>query len=108
MWINSQGQLYAGDCIQGDREATDAEISAYQASTSKAAIQSQIDALETGNLMPRATREFMLLQYAAMAGAQNPPVTVAQLLDPTNAAYSPAFAKLEALDQQVKALRSQL
>ena len=31
MWITSQSQLYAGDCIPGDRAATDAEVAAWQA-----------------------------------------------------------------------------
>jgi hypothetical protein len=30
MWINAQGDLYGGDCAAGDREATAAEIAAWQ------------------------------------------------------------------------------
>lgn len=36
MWINSSGNLYLGDCILGDREATPAEVSAYEATKERA------------------------------------------------------------------------
>ncbi len=61
------------------------------------AIQAQIDELERTQILPRITREFMLLQFATVAQAQG--------VDPlTNAAY----AKLKAFDDQIAALRSQL
>ena len=106
MWINNPGNLYEGDCVVGDREATDEEVAAWEAELSKPNYAAEIDSLERQALMPRATREFMLLQYVALAAAQS--VTEAQLLDTTNPAYSPAFAKLSALDLQIKALRAKL
>jgi len=66
----------------------------------------EIDALERQNLMPRATREFMLLMYSTTAAGQGIPPS--QLLDPNDTHYSPAFAKLESLDLQIKALRAKL
>jgi len=38
MWINSQNQLYIGDCAQGDREATAEEIAAWEAARTRQAI----------------------------------------------------------------------
>ena len=37
MWINQDEQLYFGDCVQGDREATPEEVAAWEASLSLAA-----------------------------------------------------------------------
>ena len=59
--------------------------------------QSQIEALERGDLIPRAVREFMLgvIQKDAQAEGKDP-----MLL--------PAYAKLRARDDQIKALRAKL
>lgn len=63
----------------------------------KARIQAQIDTLESSTLLPRVTREFMLLQFAAVAAQQG--------IDPlTNIAYQ----KVKELDDKITALRNQL
>lgn len=62
-----------------------------------AAILSKIAALEAQTLLPRVTREFMLIQFSAVASSQG--------VDPmTNVAYK----KVKELDDQIAALRSQL
>jgi hypothetical protein len=47
MWINSQGQIYAGDCVPGDRAATAAEVAAWQTPITlaqyEAAVQTNLD-----------------------------------------------------------------
>lgn len=59
--------------------------------------QALIDALEQANLLPRVTREFMLIQFAAVAAQQG--------VDPmTNVAYR----KVKELDDRITELRSQL
>lgn len=44
MWINGQGEIYAGDCRVGDREATDEEVAAWE--ESRAAIPAPVDPVE--------------------------------------------------------------
>lgn len=61
----------------------------------RAKVQAQIDALEQGALMPRATREFMLLSMESM-------FTADQL------AQNPGYRAVKAFDNQVAALRAQL
>lgn len=63
----------------------------------KEAIRAQIEALEAQNLLPRVTREFMLLSFATTAAGMG--------VDPnTNVAY----VRVKALDDEIAALRSQL
>lgn len=58
-------------------------------------IDQQIDSMERQFLMPRATREFMLVQFAALAQSQG--------IDPmTNIGY----AKVKQFDDQIAALRA--
>lgn len=57
--------------------------------------QAQIDALEKSQMMPRATREFMLLSMEAQ-------------FPPEQLALNPGYAKVKAFDDQIKALRVQL
>jgi len=59
--------------------------------TPEPSIQSQIAALEQAQLMPRATREFMLLWIEA-----------------NNGTGVPGYTPLKAFDEQIKSLRSQL
>lgn len=61
----------------------------------KIAIQAQIAALESSTMLPRVTREFMLVYMESQA-------TPAQL------AGLPAYVKVKALDTEIAALRSQL
>lgn len=42
MWINSNGNVYFGDCAQGDREATPEEVAAWEASRSKLLIPQSV------------------------------------------------------------------
>ena len=61
------------------------------------AIRAQIDTLEKTSLLPRVTREFMLLSFASTAAGMG--------VDPmTNVGY----AKVKELDDQIAALRAQL
>ena len=106
MWINSNGDLYEGDCVVGDREATDDEVAAWEAERSKPDYAAEIDSLERQALMPRATREFMLQMYSTTAAGQG--ISTPQLIDPNDTHYSPGFAKLSALDLQIKQLRARL
>jgi hypothetical protein len=76
--------------------ATDAQVQAIQNPPPKpvdpkAAAKAQIDALELQQLMPRATREFMLLFAEA-----------------NNLTTVPGYAPLKAFDNQIKDLRSRL
>ena len=89
--------LPAGSVQISDEEAEALRVASLPPVDPKAAIQAEIDTLERTQLLPRITREFMLLQFSAVAAAQG--------VDPmTNIAY----AKLKAFDDQVSALRAQL
>jgi len=61
----------------------------------KVAIQAQIDSLERQQLMPRATREFMLLAMEAQAPADV-------------LANNPGYVAVKAFDRQIAALRALL
>lgn len=61
----------------------------------KAEIKAQIDTLEREQMMPRATREFMLLSMEAM-------------FTPQQLAQNPGYVAVKAFDDQIKALRAQL
>lgn len=72
----------------------------------KAKALADLTALERENLMPRVTREFLIaatLQQAAQLG-----LSAAQLLNPSDPAYSPGFKKMWDFNQQTVALRRQL
>lgn len=58
-------------------------------------IKSKIDALEREQLMPRATREFMLLMMEAQFPAEA-------------LAANPGYTAVKAFDNQIKALRDRL
>ena len=104
MWINSNGNVYFGDCAQGDREATPEEVAAWEASRvepDKTKAKRQIAEIERDTLMNRAVREFMILSAEAQAAAQG--VTPAQLY-----AVNPAYKSVKDVDTQVTALRGKL
>lgn len=67
----------------------------------KAAIQKQIDDLERGYMMPRATREALLAYAVTLAEAKGG--TEAQLY-----AANIAYRKVKDFDQQIAALRAKL
>lgn len=94
MWTNQNGLIYEGDCRDGDRTATPEEIAAWELSKLPSP-QSQIDALERQQLMPRATREFMLTFMELNA----PPEVLA---------VNPGYQAVKAFDLQIKALRDKL
>ena len=80
----------------GSVPITDAEADALQpAPNPKDAIRAQIKKLEQDQLMPRATREFMLLFMETS-------FTPAQL------AQNIGYVGMKAFDAQIKALRDQL
>jgi hypothetical protein len=98
MYINSQNQMYFGDCAIGDREATQEEIAAYIAARTpdpKDAIRAQIKSMEDRENLPRVTREFMLLTFEA----QFPAAVLAQ---------HDGYVRLKAFDAEIAALRNQL
>lgn len=106
-YISPTGELFAyeldgsqDDLIPNDYTlATDAQVQAIQNPPvdPRIAIQAQIDMLESQQLLPRISREFMLLDFAQKAAAAG--------VDPT---LNVAFVKLKAFDDQITALRDQL
>lgn len=101
------GELYTGDPMTGDREATPEEIEAWEACP--ALVQILIDELERKHLMPRVQRDFMLAwmeMKAVQLGAESglsPEQSVAQL-------YSKniGYRKVKELDEQINLLRAKL
>jgi len=72
----------------------------------KAKALAELTALEQANLLPRVTREFLItvtLQQAATLG-----LTVTQLLDANDPAFSPGFKKMWDFNEQTKVLRGKL
>lgn len=63
----------------------------------KAAILAEIASLESQNLLPRVTREFMLLQFEAIAAERG--------IDPS---ANLGYVRLKALDERIANLRAQL
>ena len=102
--LNSQGVLRLVDCAFIPADTANGDYSAYIAWLAegntpepanpiapKEAIKAQIASLEQAQLMPRATREFMLL-----------------FVEQNNLTAMPGYAPLKAFDDQIKALRDQL
>lgn len=85
---------------EGSVAITDEEAEALRPVTvvdPKDAIRAEIEQLERENLLPRVTREFMLLSFATTAAGMG--------VDPaTNVAY----VKVKELDERIAALRAQL
>lgn len=97
--IANGGEQYlpAGFIAISDVEAEEMRLASLPTISAQAVAQAKITELEQAQLLPRITREFMLLQFATVAQSQG--------IDPmTNIAY----AKLKAFDDQITALRSQL
>ena len=72
MWINAQGDLYEGDCAQGDRASTSEEMAAWQAA--RAAV---VPRLVTATQIVRALAQMGLLAAVQAAVAQADPLTAA-------------------------------
>lgn len=95
-YINQAGGLYYGDMIAGDREATPEEVAALRpAPDPKQALRDQIVALEREQLMPRATREYMLLDLESRFA-------------PEVLALNPGYQAVKAFDNQIRDLRGML
>lgn len=95
-YISSVGTLYYGNMTAGDREATPEEVSVLRpAQNPKQAVLDQITELERQQLMPRATREFMLTFMEL-----NAPAEVLEV--------NPGYQAVKAFDEQIRALRNQL
>lgn len=71
-----------------------------------AGIKADIVRMEREQIMPRATREFMLTLFKAQAAAGG--ITEAMLVDPQHPAYSAAYKKLKDFDTVIVGLRAQL
>lgn len=92
-FVNSRGEFYHGDRIQGDRDATQQELLDRAELGRKSLAAAQIRALEFEQLLPRATREFMLLTMES-------DYTLEQLVQ------LPAYVKLKAFDDMIAGLRA--
>lgn len=93
IYVNSRGEFYHGDRIQGDREATQQELVDRAKVDRRALAAAQIRALEFEQLLPRAVREFLL-------GYMQERATPEQL------ALLPAYVKLKAFDDMIAGLRA--
>ena len=101
MFIDKNGNLYAGDMQFGDRVATEEEVSAWESKRSKLAIQEEINSLESASMLPRVSREFMLSvmeREGADAGYTKDQLYAANI----------GYRKLKDLDTQIRTLRKQL
>ena len=97
MYINSQNQLYFGDCAQGDREATAEEIAAWELSRLPTT-QDKLNAIDSANaLTQRNLREFILL--AAQAFKLGQPIDIMAI---------PGVAKVAQVEAEAQALRAAL
>jgi|GEM_PF-2885209 len=92
-YVNSRGEFYHGDRIQGDRDATQQELLDRAEVGRKSLAAAQIRALEFEQLLPRVTREFMLLSLQAQS-------------TPEQLAHLPAYVKLKAFDDLIAGLRA--
>ena len=110
MYINSQNQLYFGDCAQGDREATAEEIAAWELSRIPAPPTplEQIRALEQANADAQAKLTRQSLLTIALDRACADPMAegwtraqVHEFLMGGDNGYRALFT----LEQQVEALR---
>lgn len=96
VWVYANGAWSIAD--QAGYDAHMAQVAAEQArqvEIAKAAIREQIRQLEASQLMPRATREFMLLSMEL-------DYTAEQL------AANPGYVAVKAFDNHIKSLRGQL
>lgn len=110
MYINSQGQLYFGDCAQGDREATPEEIAACEVSRIPAPPTplEQIRALEAqyADAQAKLTRQSLLT--IALDRACADPLAVGLSREEVHAVLllsNTGYSALVALEAQVEALR---
>lgn len=99
-FTDSNGGYYQVNAPEGfvppwAKDMTQCEVIPTTTPDPKDAIRAQIDAMERAKMMPRATREFMLLFLEAS-------------FTPEQLAQNIGYAGVKAFDNQIKALRDQL
>ena len=99
-FTDSNGGYYQVDAPEGfipewAKDMTPCEVIPAPTPDPKDAIRAEIKAMEQAQLMPRATREFMLL---FMEGSFTPAQLTANI----------GYVNLKAFDNQIKVLRDQL
>ena len=97
MFINSQNQIYFGDCVQGDREATPEEIAAWELSRLPTPVD-QIQAIEAANPITHRMLRDLSMTVAQIAGA----------VTGTDPMVNPAVQQIVALEAQIAVLRARL
>jgi len=97
MYINSQNQLYFGDCATGDREATAEEIAAWELSRLPTPVD-QIQAIEAANPITHRMLRDLSMTVAQIAG----------VVTGTDPMVNPAVQQIVALEAQIAVLRAQL
>lgn len=65
MWINSNGNVYFGDCAQGDREATVEEVAAWESSRQAHLTMEQERASAIAENAENATIKYLTTHTAA-------------------------------------------
>jgi hypothetical protein len=121
MYINSQNQLYFGDCAVGDREATPEEIAEWELSRLPKPLSplEQIRALEAAKaddtakiirqtLLRAVFEEAMKLPQVALLLAENPYEAVKAQVISDLVRDDPGFRLMYELEQQVIPLRAQI
>lgn len=110
-YTNTQKELYVGDCASGDREATQAEITAWEASRAPKPID-QIRAIEAqpavADAFIRATRQLVLGTWFAKVKAM--PGAAGLTRDQIEAycrANDPSYKTLAEAEDAIKPLRGQ-
>tara|TARA_R110000868_G_scaffold85636_4_gene240735 strand:- start:687 stop:1055 length:369 start_codon:yes stop_codon:yes gene_type:complete len=121
MWIDSENNLYFGDCAQGDREATLEEMAAWEQSRLPIPPTplEQIRALERqyADDTAKITRQTLLM--ATVATAQARPEAAALTAGMTQeeakatvtaylVATDPGFKRMFELEQAIEPLRAQI
>ena len=91
------GQLYFGDCAQGDREAAAEEIAAWELSRLPTPVD-QIQALEDANPITHRMLRDLSMTVAQIAG----------VVTGTDPMVNPAVQQIVALEAQITVLRAQL
>lgn len=97
MFINSQNQLYLGDCAVGDRVATSQEVAAWELSRQPTPLQ-EIAELEASKPITHRMLRDLTMSVAQIASA----VTG---VDPF---VNPAVQEIAALEAQIAAIRVRL
>lgn len=110
MYVNSQNQIYCGDMVTGDREATEQEVAAWEQAKLPSPLE-QIRALEAqyADAQAKLTRQSLL--SLALDKACADPLANGLTRDQVHTlllAGDNGYSALWNLEQQVEALRAQL